>query len=216
MSGSLVERGAATLETKPDIAEPASVAARLIGRTPTSAEQTAAASYDDLRAILRMAREDTPLKQKDIAQVMGIPQSEVSRLETTIGPGTRFGRLSKYLAACGAELVLNVRTAQGHQLTWDAHGSTLAVAEPRAVSEGHLSEPGVSPVIAGRLEMLDDILDLEEALYNAEVSSDDAARVMHAFLTRLRARHNLARQNAGIGRPEQSAYAAADYGLVHR
>lgn len=63
--------------------------------------------YDDLRDGLRMLRNAADLSQSDLAGKLGVGQSEVSRIETTLGPGTRIGRIREFAKKCGAHTVLN-------------------------------------------------------------------------------------------------------------
>ena len=106
--------------------EPSTVEA-ILGRPPTQAELEESSGYDELRDALRAAREDKGLSQIEIAGLMELGQSEVSRLETSVGPGTRFGRIRNYLNACGAQFEVVVRTSQGREFkAWHDHDSAAA------------------------------------------------------------------------------------------
>ena len=105
----------------------------LIGRDATEEERQTAATYGDLRWALRVAREDAGLSQTEIAARMAIAQSEVSRLETSVGPVTRLGRLRDYLAACGARMQVVVTTRAGRELRSPAAAAGAMVGARRAV-----------------------------------------------------------------------------------
>jgi hypothetical protein len=126
------------------------VAQRLLGRRLTEAELVESARYDDLRAALRSARDDAELSQSAIAQCLALTQSEVSRLETSVGPGTRLGRVQRYLAACGAQLVLLIRTARAHEFAIDWAGSQpQALPIPEAdVPASHAGQPGMEALLS--------------------------------------------------------------------
>jgi len=112
-----------------DSDSPEALARRLIGRAPTAHEMAEAAFYDSIRPVLLAARDDASLSQTDVAKRLRIGQSEVSRLETSVGPSTRLGRLQNYLAGCGAHLALVVQTASGRLLFGGDSAPVIAVVE---------------------------------------------------------------------------------------
>ncbi|MCT8972367.1 helix-turn-helix domain-containing protein [Microbaculum marinisediminis] len=84
--------------------ESAADAYRLLTDTAMSdAEFADAFWYEHLRRRMVAARKANHT-QADQARAMKTSQSEVSRLENSLGPGTRLGTLRSYLAACGTSL----------------------------------------------------------------------------------------------------------------
>jgi transcriptional regulator with XRE-family HTH domain len=148
-------------ETAPDTAE------RLIGRPLTPAERDEGEAYDALRAALRAAREDAGLAQAELARRLELGQSEVSRAETSVGPGTRLGRIRAYLAACGAHLELRVRTAKGRVIEVEPDPAAHAT---RAQAER---------------DLIAHVLALDETLEQDQVAPDLARRLRRDFLRRL-------------------------------
>jgi len=139
---------------------PEAVAARLTGRVPTPRERAEAAFYGGLRPVLLAARDDAVLSQSDLAQRLEMGQSEVSRLETSVGPRTRLGRIRDYLAGCGARLAVVVSTATGRTFTIaEAEGDLAAASRepvgasmaPAAGSCWFDQEEGAQGFVVGRL-----------------------------------------------------------------
>ena len=144
------------------------------------------------------------MSQAAIAGRMGLVQSEVSRLETTVGPGTRFGRLCKYLDACGARITLTVRTARGRELAWSPAPDQASSTAGQPTVSAAVPGPAIGWAPARLTQMLDDILALEECLQQVGVEPGEASRIRHAFLTRLQARQQPASPAAacrGSARP---------------
>lgn len=150
---------------------------RLIGRPLTAAEQRESAAYDALRAALRGARDDAALSQAELARRLELGQSEVSRLETAVGPGTRLGRIRRYLAVCGAELFLTVRTAAGRDLGMspDAPRRQAAAPADRSVAAGEQAQR----------TLILHILALDEAMAQERLAPGQAARLRQGFLRRV-------------------------------
>ena len=173
---------AATYPAAGEASEVEAAAARLLGRPPTNAELAEGAEQDALRTLLLQARECAGQSQSEVARRMGVRQSEVSRLETSIGPGTRLGRLRAYLAACDATLTLTLRMADGSAQNWgDAPPRPTA---PTAAMANDTITVGSSPAMP---QMLDDILALEASLAAVGLDPVTAARVRYDFLHRIRA-----------------------------
>ena len=74
------------------------------GKTMSADEATDAFWYIRLQQRMIARRKETVGNQAAVAAAMGTSQSEVSRLENGLGPGTRLGTLRSYLAACGTSL----------------------------------------------------------------------------------------------------------------
>lgn len=147
------------------------VVRRLIGRDPTADERHAATAYGDLRWALRGAREDARLSQTDIAQGMALAQSEVSRLETSIGPMTRIGRMYDYLRTCRAQMQVDVMTCTDRTFRVPIAGSARLPA-------------------ASRDALIDGIAALDATLRDATdrrlLDAGQAAWLREAFLQHLR------------------------------
>lgn len=162
-----------------------SVVGQLIGRAPTAAETQAAAAYGDLRWALRAAREDAGLSQTEVAGRMELGQSEVSRLESSVGPITRLGRIRNYLAACGATMEVVVTTAAGRELRSPAAAAVAMAAPDRAA-------------------LLDAILAFDRAIGETtrrrQMAPEQAVSLREAFL-----RHLLGRPAASGGTREAAA-----------
>ena len=165
------------------------VVRRLIGREPTAEELQAAAAYGDLRWALRAAREDAGLSQTEIAARMALGQSEVSRLESSVGPITRLGRIRNYLAACGADMRVVVTTASGREL------------HSPATPAGAIPAPK-------RDALYDAILALDRTLDQTTrgrlITPEQAGRLRESFL-----RHLLGTPEARGGAPEGRETVAA-------
>lgn len=59
--------------------------------------------FDDLRGRLRRLRKAQNLSQAELAGRLHRPQSEISRLENSLGPGSRLGNVRDYVRACGED-----------------------------------------------------------------------------------------------------------------
>lgn len=59
--------------------------------------------FDDLRGQLRRLRKARNLSQVELAGRLHRPQSEISRLENSLGPGSRLGNVRDYVRACGED-----------------------------------------------------------------------------------------------------------------
>lgn len=59
--------------------------------------------FDDLRGRLRRLRKAQNLSQAELAGRLQRPQSEISRLENSLGPGARLGNVRDYVRACGED-----------------------------------------------------------------------------------------------------------------
>jgi transcriptional regulator with XRE-family HTH domain len=120
------------------------------GRRPTDREIRESAWYDSLRNAVRLARQDAGSSQTDVANCLGLTQSEVSRLETSLGPGTRLGRLRDYLGACAAEIDMAITTTQGRRVAASERPDELAQKEllPEPAEEP-LLEPEAAPAVEG-------------------------------------------------------------------
>lgn len=92
------------------------VVSSILGRAPSEYEVDEGIWYDALRATLRQARADDETSQGQIAERLKVAQSEVSRLETSVGPGTSLGRVRDYLRACGARIDVTITTRAGRSL----------------------------------------------------------------------------------------------------
>lgn len=143
---------------------------RLIGRDPTPEERNTAAAYGDLRWALRAAREDAGLSQTEIAAGMELAQSEVSRLETSIGPATRIGRIRDYLAACRARMRVVVTTAAGREF------------HSPAIEQGHMTAAMRDALFDG-IFALDKTVD--DAMHDRRLTPEQAAWLREAFLRHL-------------------------------
>lgn len=76
----------------------------LTGKTLSEDEAAETLWYERLRRRMIAARKEGDKNQAEIARSMDTSQSEVSRLENGLGPGTRLGTLRGYLSACGTSL----------------------------------------------------------------------------------------------------------------
>lgn len=74
------------------------------GETMSADEAADAFWYVRLRQRMVALRKQTVGNQANVASGMGTSQSEVSRLENGLGPGTRLGTLRSYLAVCRTSL----------------------------------------------------------------------------------------------------------------
>ncbi len=74
------------------------------GETMSAGEAADAFWYVRLRQRMIARRKAAVENQAKVASAMGTSQSEVSRLENGLGPGTRLGTLRTYLAVCGTSL----------------------------------------------------------------------------------------------------------------
>lgn len=88
----------------------------ILGRPPSEYEVEEGIWYDALRVTLRRARADDKTSQGQIAERLKVAQSEVSRLETSVAPGTSLGRVRDYLRACGARINVMIVTRTGRFL----------------------------------------------------------------------------------------------------
>ncbi len=73
----------------------------LTGAALSGHEAAEAMWYERLRRRLVGMRKSASRNQDQVAHAMDTSQSEVSRLENSLGAGTRLGTLRAYLAACG-------------------------------------------------------------------------------------------------------------------
>ena len=135
----------------------------IIGRAPTDEELEESLGYDELRRALRHARIDADESQAELARRLKVGQSEVSRLETSVGPTTQFGRIRNYLKACGAQFKVVVQTATGqeHSAWSGASDDQGAVAVPAWAKPllGQRLGPGVG--LTTCVLAIDDTLQLE-------------------------------------------------------
>lgn len=76
----------------------------LTGSPPTDDEIADLIFYSGLQTVLRNKRKKCNLSQTELAERIGELQSEISRLERTIGPGTGLGKIRNHLKGCGATL----------------------------------------------------------------------------------------------------------------
>ena len=105
-----------------------------------SADQAADAFwYVRLRQRMIARRKEVAENQAKVASAMGTSQSEVSRLENGLGPGTRLGTLRTYLAACGTsleDLIASLDEGSGADLREDREEPDEK-SKMRLVIEGH-------------------------------------------------------------------------------
>ncbi len=111
----------------------------LTGSPPTNDEIDDLIFYSGLQTMLRNKRKECNLSQTELAEQIGELQSEISRLERTIGPGTGLGKIRNHLKGCGATLeevlaeVSNERSAtlleRIRQTEAEAAASELRLAE---------------------------------------------------------------------------------------
>lgn len=161
-------------------AEPALVP-QASARRLTEAELAELAGYEDLREAMRAARNDSGASQLDIAALLDIGQSEVSRLETSIGPGSRIGRIKRYLAACGAELQLVVRTKAGQvHSVWAPAGAALPQAPQ--VSEQSYVVVNAAP----DTELVKMVLTMEDSLQDVGITGSQSRQFRDSFFRNLR------------------------------
>lgn len=97
-SGSDVEK-----ETAHKFDNPVDAVQWLMGVEPTKEEAQELAWYEAMRKNLQSCRAASGLLQGDIAEKLGRSQSEVSRLERSLGPATGIGRIKDYVEACGGQ-----------------------------------------------------------------------------------------------------------------
>lgn len=83
----------------------------ITGRRPSEEEKLELRWYEKLREILISVRKDAELTQTEVADTLGVVQSEISRLENSLGPGTRIGKLRDYLKVCQTELEAVIKSA---------------------------------------------------------------------------------------------------------
>lgn len=190
-------------------ATPDDLVEALIGRRPSDAEAREADWYQRVRAVMRMARDDSEKGQTDLAKELGVAQSEVSRLETSLGPGTRLDKLRGYLQACAARMSLSVETAKGavHEIGAAQPADTSAL-EPEKIAVSDFvrgwSPWSILPVtvdnvaLQGRdLQVLATALPaLDAALADAGANPEQAERIRHRFLVRFRALREQERAHA--------------------
>jgi transcriptional regulator with XRE-family HTH domain len=68
--------------------------------------------FESLRRQLRALRKERGLSQTVVAERLERPQSEVSRLENSLGPGSRIGAIRDYVKACDAQSELKVSVSK--------------------------------------------------------------------------------------------------------
>ena len=100
------------------------------GERPSDDEHRELDWYRGVRDGLRALRNAAELNQGDLADELGVRQSEVSRIETTLGPGTRIGRIREFAKKCGADtLLIFERSGQPYGVTEEDNRSRLDIAE---------------------------------------------------------------------------------------
>jgi len=157
-------------------------------RSLTEAELAEMSGYEDLREALRAARNDSDASQMEIAAILDVGQSEVSRLETSIGPGSRLGRIKRYLNACGAEFELAVRTKAGQVfLIWtpegdDLHGAGTGLPHGMKVLEQPYAVVNVSP----ETELVKFVLTMEDSLQDLGITGVQSRKFRDSFFRNLR------------------------------
>ena len=130
------------------------------GERPSDDEHRELDWYRGVRDGLRALRNAAELNQGDLADELGVRQSEVSRIETTLGPGTRSGRIREFAKKCGAHTLLNFeRSGQLYGVTEEDNRSrrrskaaTLLSAQTEPSSyfvPPHGSVPGTPDVLFG-------------------------------------------------------------------
>jgi transcriptional regulator with XRE-family HTH domain len=107
----------------------------LTGEEISENEAADALWYERLRNRMVAARRRSSLSQAAVADAMGTSQSEVSRLENSLCPGTRLGTLRSYVSAFGASLE-TLLASPGRAPGAGAGETSAAVEEMRLVIEG--------------------------------------------------------------------------------
>jgi transcriptional regulator with XRE-family HTH domain len=147
--------------------------------------------YDDLRDRLRTMRSIAGLSQAAVAERLEIGQSEVSRLETSLGPGTRLGRIRAYLATCDASLSFSIEPAAmpaAAPLPGGAFTGTLWL-DP---ATGQLTPTPVTPAQRAQSGFGDPVdlttaflLALDEAMGEAGLPAETAGQIRRTVLHRV-------------------------------
>jgi len=140
--------------------------------------------YQRVRQRMVAARKRNDRSQAQIAHTMGTSQSEVSRLENSLGPGTRIGTLRAYLAAAGSSLesVLDVA----------AQGAPVERAPVRLTVEGRAFTGAEIPGILESLHAVNNLL------RRSGMEREQRRHFILGFLHELdRARGGLAASGAG-------------------
>lgn len=109
--------------------------------------------YERLRLAMRDVRNAAGKQQSAIAAALGRTQSEISRLERGVGPGTGIGRIKSYFEACGAQFGCAAINAQG-EVVLDGLGLGVRV--------GEMAEPQIG--IAGGVLMLGEMQSVSRVL----------------------------------------------------
>lgn len=130
--------------------------------------------YERLRRRMVAARKSHGKSQGDVARAMETSQSEVSRLETSLGPGTRLGTLRGYVAAC--------------ETTVEA----LLVSNPAAVPLG--VAPGAAPAVVPQGGVSASTTDLAEAIEAARHDIENQLLKLDSQLRDVQAESTAARE----------------------
>lgn len=181
----------------------------LTGRRPDKSAASELDWYLAVRDSLREARNDAELNQQSLAAMLGVRQSEISRLENSLGFGTRLGKLRGYLSACGARMIMRIVTAKGRTVMADREASEETVplgpyyfAPPNIF----VDDVGIAatdlPYIAETLPALDG------AMADVHLDPEQARELRRCFLQRLGAQRRLRGMPGSgmgsIGSPELS------------
>ena len=94
--------------------------------------------FDDLRGRLRRLRKAQNLSQAELAGRLRRPQSEISRLENSLGPGSRLGNVRDYVRACGEDfnVVFGLSDLAGENAMLGDFGRGLGAPGGQGLREG--------------------------------------------------------------------------------
>ena len=88
--------------------------AALMGSPMDASDARTVTFYEDLRRLMNGARRSANLTQADVGELLGKRQSEVSRFENSLGPGTQIGTAMSFLHACKVGARIQVVDADGN------------------------------------------------------------------------------------------------------
>ncbi len=172
---------------------PAEAVEAITGRRPDDTTLSELKWYQAVRDRLRHVRNDADLSQQALAGKLGVQQSEVSRIENSLGPGTRLGKLRAYAAACGAQVGVAIVATKDRR---------ALLRQNRAGKPQSGSVPGWAPARVSvdsvrfreqDLAVVSEALPaLEEAMFSCSLETKTALALRHRFLEQLARRRGSA------------------------
>ena len=98
--------------------------------------------YGPEGGIVALARATAKLTQRELAQLSGVPQSTIARIEAgTTAP--RFETIARILAGAGLEMRIQLAHRDDHDEVLEARYKSLSEAEKALVDERHLANVGM-------------------------------------------------------------------------